>query len=398
MFDHNIKDINKLKFAFRDERRQKLKSDNLCLRRRCSTYTTYGNLLVPYVVFCASRHVAQWTKVMKYSAWIASPIICLCPVAARIVQYSSFEEFTTSSSIPLTIWYFCCWFITTQNLVTLMLFQSVIALDFKRRYQFIRFSTRLIELKKDAFTAPFNVKFKEHLFPDCAKTKEGRFNLNSSMIQTLDLSDAETMYHWSLLRRFFLDFGLRFLRREEAILGYFTLSILVIVGFYITMLYLDVLAPNYWESAFVVMSSLAVLTPAFVALRFATRINQKAAEQRAILADKRLRLENEKSSVDENVIREKKSVNILSDDEDDENVNEESIEQQVAATAAGIGRASVMLEKIVAMVELDRFSIKLLGYKIDTTVTGIIAAVVGTVGFLVARLLLGDKIEGLPDG
>merc|ERR1712244_193163 len=91
---------------------------------------------------------------------------------------------------------------------------------------------------------------------------KGRKVLQNAVIQTLDLGDAETMYNWSKLRAFFLDFGLRFLRREEAVLGYFVLSQLILVAFYISMIYLNVIAVHYWEAAFTCFSSLSVLTPA----------------------------------------------------------------------------------------------------------------------------------------
>ena len=395
-------DINKLKFAFRDERRQKMKSDNLCLRRRCSTYETYGNLLIPYIVFCASRAVSKWTKSFQYFAFISSPIICICPLAARIVEFPSFIEFKNAVGIYGIIWYIFCWMFMVQNLMTLILFCSVIALDFKRRYQFVRFSTRLIELKKNAFDGFIKSDYKHHLFPHNTNTKQDKQMLESAVIQTLDLSDAETMYNWSQLRAFFLDFGLRFLRREEAILGWSTLSILFIVGFYFTCLYAEIITPNYWEVAFVILSSTSVLFPAFSAIRYATRINQKVSEQRSILADKRLRLEKERSSVDEETIRQINTIrniqSVLESEDDDDRLDDDaSVNQQIEATAASIGRASLMLEKIVKLLEVDRFRIRLLGYSIDTTVTGIIAAVVGTVGFLVARLVLGSEVEGLPD-
>ncbi len=384
-------DINKLKLCFRDERKQQLKSNNLCLRRTASTYVTYGNLLIPYVVFCASRYVVKWANVWKYTAIITSPLICSLPLIARIVQFNNLQHFMQYISMYGAVWYVAFLIFTSINLTTLVSFAAVIALDFKRRYQFVRFSTRLIELKKDAFGGFVNyTNYKQHLFPEYVVTEEGKKELKRSEIQTLDLSDAETMYNWSLLRAFFLDFGLRFLRREEAILGYFTLSIVVIVVSYLTLLYLQIIEANYWESSFVVMSSFAVLTPAFAALRYATRINQKVAEQRSILADKRLRLENEKT----NMINNMNKLNVDMCGDEDDNMD---ISQHIEASATSIGRASVMLEKIMKMLEVDRFRIRLLGYPIDTTVTGIIAAIVGTIGFLVARLLLGSKVQGLPD-
>ena len=395
-------DINKLKFAFRDERRQRLKSDHLSLRRRCSTYVTYGNLLIPYIVFCASRHISKSTKALSIFATISSPIICICPLVARIVEFNTFKDFQETVSYLGMIWFLLVWLNMLQNLSILIKFCCVIALDFKRRYQFVRFSTRLIELKKNAFDGFYAKDYKPHLFPNCGNTEEGKQMLDDAMIQTLDLSDAETMYNWSLLRAFFLDFGLRFLKREEAILGYFTLSMLFIIAFYFTIVSVDVLQPNYWDIAFVVASGISVLTPAFGALRFATRINQKVAEQRNILADKRLRLEHERATVDEKTIREINTIRQLSgavpsDDDNDTDNDQQSINQQIEATATSIARAGLMLERIVKLLEVDKFTIKLLGYSIDTTVTGIIAAIVGTVGFLVARTVLGDRLEGLPD-
>lgn len=397
-------DINKLKFAFRDERRQKLKSDNLCLRRRCATYVTYGNLLIPYIVFCASKQLYKSNKKLRLFAMVASPFICMCPLAARVVEFDNIHDFKEDVSIWGMLWFFLCWLNMSQNLMTLIQFCSVIALDFKRRYQFVRFSTRLIELKRDAFAGLMSKDYKPHLFPNCAKTKQGRKMLESAVIQTLDLSDAETMYNWNLIRTFFLDFGLRFLKREEAVLGYFTLSMLFIIAFYFTIVSTAVLQPNYWDITFIITSSVSVLTPAFGALRFATRINQKVSEQRSILADKRLRLENEKASVDENTVREMNTMrgmmnmaNMMGSDDEENEDNEQDLTTQIEATAASIGRASLMLEKIIKLLEVDKFTIKLLGYPIDTTVTGIIAAIVGAVGFLVARLVLGDELEGLPD-
>ena len=386
-------DINALKFVFRNEQTQRTKSLQLCLRRKSGTYTTYGNLLIPYVVFCASRHVARWSKVIKYFACLMSPITCSFPIIARLLEFESFAEFVDEVGMYQTgvVWYFICFISMTYNLMLLIEFCCVVALDFKRRYQFVRFSTRLIELNKNAFEGFVNyTDYKEHLFPNCAATKQGRKALKSSIIQTLDLSDAETMYNWSKLRAFFLDFGLRFLRREEAILGYFVLSIFLIVAFYFTMLYLEMTAINLMETAFVIMSSLAVLSPAFIALRYATKINEKVNEQRHILADKRLRLENERSLI---LIDDNGQKKVLSEDQNEDD-NDHQIER---ATPASIGRASVMLEKIMKIMEVDRFRIRLLGYPIDTTVTGIVAFVVGAIGFLVARLILQDRAEGIPD-
>eukprot|EP01083_Nonionella_stella_P179938 640244_1 len=369
-------DINELKFAFRDERRQGLRSNTLCLRRRCSTYTTYGNLLIPYIVFCASRHLSKWSAVFGRMCFIISPIISLFPVIARIHEFSSFKQFKAAVMIYGLLWYLITFITNTMNLYMLMSFSAVIALDFKRRYQFVRFCTRLIELKKDAFIGMGD--YKQHLFPSCNGTKEGRKMLQSAIIQTLDLSDEETMYNWSKLRAFFLDFGLRFLRREEAILGYFILSMFLVFASYIAVLYLDILEVGYWEMASITLAGCAVLTPAFTALRYATRINQKVTQQRYILADKRLRLEDER----------------LHRITKDENENQCATS---GTTIESIARASCMLDKIIKMLEVDRFRIRMLGYTVDTTVTGIIAAIIGTVGFMVARLLLGEKAEGIPD-
>lgn len=401
-------DISSLKFSFRDEYTQRLKSTNLSLRRRCSTYTTYGNLLIPYVVFCASKHIGAKSKFYIVMSRFASPIICAGPFVARLLTWWNPEEgmveddhengwdwTQTALAIP---WNLLAYVTTVNNLSTLILFCSVIALDFQRRYGLVRFSTRLMQPNKDAFRGFVNYDdYKSHLFPKCALDKERKKILDSAIIQTLDLSDAETVYNWSLLRAFFLDFGLRFLRREEAILGFFCLAIFFIIAFYLTMLYSNVLKPTFLEAAFVVLSSVAVLFPAGNALKYATKINQKVQDQKAILADKRLRLENEKSSVDAQMVREQKHVDDMIHRGSEVEVNDDYVSQQIESTVESIGRASCMMETIMNMLEVDRFRIRLLGYPIDTTVTGIIAGIVGTIGFLVTRLLIGDDAEGIPD-
>ena len=332
--------------------------------------------------------MAKRTQVLSLAVWVIAPVICLFPPIGRAVTFGSWHAFIANVTWWGLAWYAVWFFNAFQNLMILMRFSLVVSLDFKRRYSFVRFCTRLIELKKSAFTANYP-DFKAHLFPRCQGDKEGRRILKDAVLETLDLGDADTMYNWSKLRAFFLDFGLRFLRREEAVLGYFVLSQLVLVAFYVSMIYVGLISVNYWEAAFTVLSSLSVLTPAFSALSYATKINAKAQEQKWILADKRLRLEKERGGVETEAVRDR----TLSAGDESEAV----LQRRVREAEAALGRASAMLEKIVKMLDVDRFRIRMLGYSIDTTVTGIIAAVIGTVGFLVARLRLGDEGEGLPD-
>lgn len=222
-------------------------------------------------------------------------------------------------------------------------------------------------------------------------TPESRKGLDNAVIETLDLSDATTMYNWSLLRAFFLDFGLRFLKREEAVLGFFVLSMLIIMGYYISLVYLDPEFVDPFDAAFICCSSCAVLYPALSALRWATRINTKMQQQKTILADKRLRLENEKGKVDAEYVRKtRERLRTLSVEE-----SEEQMQRKIADKEDGLRKGSEMLEAIVALLDADKFRIRLLGYQIDETVTGIIGAVVAAVGYTVARLLLGPKAEGL---
>ena len=222
-------------------------------------------------------------------------------------------------------------------------------------------------------------------------TAEKRRALDDAVIETLDLSDATTMYNWSLLRAFFLDFGLRFLKREEAVLGFFVLSMLIIMGYYCSIVYFDPDFFDPWDAAFICCSSCAVLYPALSALRMATRINLKMQQQKTILADKRLRLENEKGKVDAEYVRAtRERLRTLSVEE-----SAEQMQRQIERTEEGLKKGSEMLAAIVALLDADKFRIRMLGYEIDTTVTGIIAAVVAAVGYTVARLLLGSKGEGL---
>jgi len=107
------------------------------------------------------------------------------------------------------------------------------------------------------------------------------------------------------------------------------------------------------------LSTFAILIPGFWSLRYAEQINNKLAQQRLILADKRLRLCNQRFHL------------------------EQEGHPQVRA-----GRSILIMEKIIRMLEYEKYRIRVLGYEIDTTVTGIFAAVLGSVGFTAARLLL----------
>ena len=115
--------------------------------------------------------------------------------------------------------------------------------------------------------SPSNTTYtlQEHLFPlniDESKSKEQqkayvechKEALDHAKLETLDLSDATTMYNWSLLRAFFLDFGLRFLKREEAVLGTFLLFMLIIVVVYLSLLY-GGMEVDMYDAVFVICSS-----------------------------------------------------------------------------------------------------------------------------------------------
>lgn len=148
-------DINKMEFKFRDEHHQpnivSKRSTKLSLRR-CETYTTYGNLLVPYLVFCASRFVANRSKWIGKMSLIVSPIIACLPIVARSMWgFESWNEYISVVTVYGPFWYFGIFFNNSLNLAICVMFCSVIELDFKRRYAFTRFCTRLIELKKSAF-------------------------------------------------------------------------------------------------------------------------------------------------------------------------------------------------------------------------------------------------------
>ena len=163
-------DLNAMSFKFRDD--QNWTSKSKLTVRECNTFTTYGNLLIPYLVFCGSRDLSKRLVLRRYISLIGAPVIVGIHVFGRqIARYDTYADFqagiSNDADAPTALdwftycsWYFLVWLCTSLNLSIVIMFSSVAELDFKRRYGFIRFCTRLIELKKSAFKG--YVRYPDH--------------------------------------------------------------------------------------------------------------------------------------------------------------------------------------------------------------------------------------------
>jgi len=363
-------DVYKLKFKFRDQKKDfstkkktQLNLYNMCMCPKRSEYITYGNLLIPYMVYTTTKTLESASHYIGKILNILSPVMLILLVAGRTKAFIGIDNDYKMSLIEY-IWLISFIFNASQSLKTLALFSIVIALDFRRRYIFTRFCTALIQPTKRLFKNPKDqTSFKAHMFPNLQENDKN--NLKSAILCTLELGDPVSVYNWSLLRSFFLDFGLRFLRREEAALSLFIIAILIIDGFYLSMLWFGIYKSiNWFQLGFILLLTVATMVPTFLSLQYAGEINQKVTEQTAILADKRLKLNYDKNEYNINSLEYKNA------------------EQSV-----------IIMSNVINKLNSDNFALRLFGWRIDYTVTGIFAAILGSVGFAVGRLALGGEPE-----
>ena len=403
-------DINKLTFKFKDDREiidHKYNTDrmeslknlqnknknkknskhnfNQCDVLFCSkrdTFITYGNLLIPYIVFISSNYMKFFVSRFRTFARLYTPFVLSLSVIGYGVEYN-YETY------PALEIYFLIMsdFIIVYTLYSLILFASVIAFDFRRRYYSIYWLTKLLQPGKYAFYEKVRdptfqdgkLRPEPHLFPnDWLHNYDVLINCK---LETLDLTDATTIYNWSRLRAFFLDFGLRFLRREEAILSVFACQMLLLCLFYFSMLYFEIIEPSIWSILSVFFAAFGVFVPCFISLRFAEQINHKLRQQRSILADKRLRIAHEMYHLDE----------LENNESGNGNKNWYKTNKKLSKQMfENLTKASEMMTQVIRLLEYEKFRIRVLGYEIDTTVTGIFAFVLGSVGFACARLLTSE--------
>ena len=363
-----------------------------CGRR--DTFITYGNLLIPYIVFLSSHYLKSFTKRFIMFANIYSPLVLMLPSIGAIIRIvgnnsddnDENDEMTDGDGedwIIILEWFYfvCVSFVLMITLSMLILFASVIAFDFRRRYYLIVFLTRLIQPGRYSFEPEYmenvesgRLKHKPHLFPN--DWLHNNDSIKLCKLETLDLTDATTIYNWSRLRAFFLDFGLRFLRREEAILSVCTIEMLVVCIFYFSMIYFDVVPIRIYEVLTVFLSAFGVFVPSFVSLRVAEQINHRLAQQRSILADKRLTLSHEMYHLDDITI-----------DHVTSGKSNKNRKKNAKIMLENSTKASQMMTQVIKLLEFEKFRIRMLGYEINTTVTGVFAFVLGSVGFACARLL-----------
>ena len=333
-----------------------------------------GNLLIPYIVYVSSCVVKIKTKKLNTLTNIYVPVVIGLSIMSRVPAIIRLinEEKMKYNGETFAEWFFliCFTWIAAFSLRSLILFCSVVAADFRRRYYLVRFLTKLLQPGRHAFHKYFRTLengqliHPPHLFPN--DWEHNRELLESCSLETLDLTDAITVYNWSRLRAFLLDFGLRFLRREEGALSIFTVEMAAICLFYFSMIYFEVIEIDAFETLFVFFAAFGVFAPAFWSLRTAEQINHLLIVQRSILADKRLRIAHEYYHL-----------------EDDKSISKNMAKKMFEDSR----KSAEMMHHIVRLIEFEKFRIRLLGYEIDTTVTGVFAFVLGSVGFACARLM-----------
>ena len=93
--------------------------------------------------------------------------------------------------------------------------------------------------------------------------------------------------------------------------------------------------------------------------RYAETLNRELVKQRHILADKCLKLHNESVTWGDNC----------------------PMDRQM------IDRCVLVMESVLRSMNCERFAVKLFGIPIDTSVTGVLAAVGGAVGFACVRFI-----------
>ncbi|ETO29967.1 hypothetical protein RFI_07149 [Reticulomyxa filosa] len=377
-------DINKLqfKFALADKFHQRSRSSTICGQRKI--YSTWGNLLIPYIIYTNSISLKKYAKLVVLTSLVGSISVAILPVLKRCLvfrdkSYSGFEImflilftmvlFQNAQTLFLLSWkykyisfffFFCKYKCLKDFIIKKKRFGNVIALDFRRRYDLVRLTTRLIRPGKDPFNTEYmRDTYRQHLFP--IEYHEQDPALTSSSLHSLEFSCHDTVYNWSLLRSFFLDFGLHFLRREEGDLAVLVLTMAMLYGTYFVLVFSDGIGPRsqVFDGTFVLALGVFLMLPALFSLGYADKVNSKLDEQRYFLAETMLKLKNEE-------------------------LNHKS---EYGCSQNSIRRSTILMEKIIDMLNSDKFRIRFLGYNVDTTTTGVIATVIGSVGFGVGRVV-----------
>ena len=135
--------------------------------------------------------------------------------------------------------------------------------------------------------------------------------------------------------------------------------ILLMLAFYGIMIFFNEINIRIFDAVFFLGVIIFLSVPLFFSLAFADKINEKLIKQRYIMAQTMLQLKHEENHRPAGSKCSPKMIN----------------------------RSVSLMQSILTMMQNDKFQIRLLGYNIDATVTGIIATVIGSAGFAVARLV-----------